>query len=92
MIAVPDTSVVVDGKFKALLLDKDFIRDLERIVIAEATVAEIEHLANDGNPQGYSDSRSQRRYSIYQRRYSFLLNTMAKGRQNMKSPVQKRGY
>ena len=54
MIAVPDTSVVVDGRFKALLLDKDFIRDLERIVIAEATVAEIEHLANDGKSSGIS--------------------------------------
>lgn len=54
MIAVPDTSVVVDGRFKSLLLDKDFVKDLERIVIAEATVAEIEHLANDGKSSGIS--------------------------------------
>ena len=54
MIAVPDTSVVVDGRFKALLRDADFSKDLERIVIAEATVAEIEHLANEGKSSGIS--------------------------------------
>jgi len=54
MIAVPDTSVVVDGRFKALLRDADFVKDLERIVIAEATVAEIEHLANEGKSSGIS--------------------------------------
>ncbi|MDY1591949.1 MAG: PINc/VapC family ATPase [Methanofastidiosum sp.] len=54
MIAVPDTSVVVDGRFKALLRDADFAKELERIVIAEATVAEIEHLANEGKSSGIS--------------------------------------
>ena len=67
MIAVPDTSVVVDGRFKALLLDKDFIRDLERIVIAEATVAEIEHLANDGKSSGISGIAELKAMLIYQR-------------------------
>lgn len=54
MIAVPDTSVVVDGRFKELLLKTDFVKNLEKIVIAEATVAEIEHLANEGKTSGIS--------------------------------------
>jgi len=53
MIVVPDTSVVIDGRFS------QYIRthEIEEIVIPEAVVAEIEHQANVGKSSGDSGLR-----------------------------------
>ncbi len=48
MIVVPDTSVVVDGRFLTFLSS----HAIAEIVIPEAVIAEIEHQANQGKSSG----------------------------------------
>ncbi|MHC1604368.1 MAG: PINc/VapC family ATPase [Candidatus Methanofastidiosia archaeon] len=50
MIVVPDTSVLVDGRFTKYIKS----HDVEEIVVPEAVVAEIEHQANRGKSSGES--------------------------------------
>ncbi|MHC1598523.1 MAG: KH domain-containing protein [Candidatus Methanofastidiosia archaeon] len=50
MIVVPDTSVVVDGRFYTYLTT----HEIQEIIIPEAVVAEIEHQANVGKSAGVS--------------------------------------
>lgn len=47
---VPDTSVIVDGRFTEFIAD----REVEEIVIPEAIIGEIEHQANKGLSIGFS--------------------------------------
>ncbi|MCD6370256.1 MAG: Flp pilus assembly complex ATPase component TadA [Thermoplasmata archaeon] len=47
---VPDTSVIVDGRFTEFIAE----REVEEIVIPEAIIGEIEHQANKGLSIGFS--------------------------------------
>lgn len=53
MIIVPDTSVVLDGRFSSFLET----HQVEEIIIPEAVVAEIEHQANTGKSSGEAGLR-----------------------------------
>ena len=48
MKVVPDTSVVIDGRFKKFLLENE----IEEIMLPELVIAEIEYIANRGTPIG----------------------------------------
>lgn len=48
MKVVPDTSVVIDGRFKKFLLENE----IEEIILPELVIAEIEYIANRGTPIG----------------------------------------
>ncbi|KYK33698.1 MAG: ATPase [Theionarchaea archaeon DG-70-1] len=48
MKVVPDTSVVIDGRFKKFLLENE----IEEILLPELVIAEIEYIANRGTPIG----------------------------------------
>ncbi len=50
MKLVPDTSVIVDGRFVEFVLNND----VDEIIIPEAIVAEVEHQANRGLSTGFS--------------------------------------
>ncbi len=47
---VPDTSVIISGKFREFLSDKDD----SRVILPEAMLAEIEHQANEGRSTGFT--------------------------------------
>ncbi len=47
---VPDTSVIVDGRFREFILSES----VEEIIIPEAIISEIEHQANKGLSIGFS--------------------------------------
>ncbi|RZN50592.1 ATPase [archaeon] len=62
MILVPDTSVIVDGRFYSYVTSNE----VQEIVVPEAVVAEIEHQANLGKSSGESGLKellSLRRYA-----------------------------
>lgn len=50
MIFVPDTSVIVDGRFSAFMEDN---RDAV-VILTEAMLAEVEHQANEGRSLGFA--------------------------------------
>jgi ATPase len=50
MKIVPDTSVVIDGRLKQFLIETT----VEKIILPELVIAEIEHIANKGTPIGIS--------------------------------------
>jgi ATPase len=50
MKIVPDTSVVIDGRLKQFLTETS----VEKIILPELVIAEIEHIANKGTPIGIS--------------------------------------
>ncbi|MGE9811557.1 PINc/VapC family ATPase [Ferroplasma acidiphilum] len=47
---VPDTSVIVSGKFREYVAGKNDVR----VILAEAMIAEIEHQANEGRSIGFT--------------------------------------
>ncbi|AAT43746.1 PINc/VapC family ATPase [Picrophilus oshimae] len=47
---VPDTSVIVDGRFTSFISDKAG----SRVILAEAMLAEVEHQANEGRSIGFA--------------------------------------
>lgn len=47
---VPDTSVIVDGRFTAFISS----REGSHVILAEAMLAEVEHQANDGRSIGFA--------------------------------------
>ncbi len=47
---VPDTSVIVDGRFTAFISS----REGSHVILAEAMLAEVEHQANDGRSIGFT--------------------------------------
>ncbi len=47
---VPDTSVIVDGRFTAFISAKEG----SHVILAEAMLAEVEHQANDGRSIGFT--------------------------------------
>ena len=49
---VPDTSVLIDGRVSALVAEGDL--QGARVTVAEASVGELEHLANSGRGIGWS--------------------------------------
>jgi len=50
MKLVPDTSVIVDGRFVEFLLKNE----MDEVIIPEAIIAEVEHQANRGLSIGFS--------------------------------------
>ncbi len=48
---VPDTSVIVDGRFYSFITSK---KGESRIILAEAMLAEVEHQANEGRSIGFA--------------------------------------
>ncbi len=52
MIIVPDTSVIVDGRLSWLIESGEY--DKPRVMIPEAVLAEIEHMANQGRASGFT--------------------------------------
>jgi len=53
MITVPDTSVILDGRFSTYIEN----HDVEEVIIPEAVIAEIEHQANTGKSSGEAGIR-----------------------------------
>ena len=47
---VPDTSVIIDGRFNAFISAKEEAR----VILAEAMLAEVEHQANEGRSIGFA--------------------------------------
>lgn len=47
---VPDTSVIIDGRFSAFISTKEDAR----VILAEAMLAEVEHQANEGRSIGFA--------------------------------------
>ncbi len=47
---VPDTSVIVSGKFREYIVGKSDVR----VILSEAMIAEIEHQANEGRSIGFT--------------------------------------
>ena len=47
---VPDTSVIVSGKFRDYIVNKKDVR----VILSEAMIAEIEHQANEGRSIGFT--------------------------------------
>ncbi len=50
MKLVPDTSVIVDGRFSEIITSQE----VEEVIIPEAIIAEVEHQANRGLSTGFS--------------------------------------
>ena len=49
-VIVPDTSIIVSGVLSRMIVSND--KHIKRIVIHEATIAELEHQANTNKTQG----------------------------------------
>ncbi len=51
-IIVPDTSIIVDGRLSWLVESGEY--ESPRLLIPEAALAEIEHMANQGRASGFT--------------------------------------